>query len=75
LASAEHPERKSLLVDASLLIGDLPALSNRMEAAYRISYSPDRTNSFIEYHARGRVAHGGHHPHALTPPRGCPRPR
>ena len=48
VASAEHPERKSLLVDASLLIGDLPALSNRMESAYRISYSPDRSNSFIE---------------------------
>ena len=48
VASAEHPERKSVLVDASMFIGDLPALSTRLEMAYRLSYSPDRANSSFE---------------------------
>ena len=48
VASAEHPERKSFLVDASMLLGDLPGLSTRLEMAYRLSYQPDRANSYIE---------------------------
>ncbi|WP_128003492.1 zinc-dependent metalloprotease [Piscinibacter defluvii] len=48
LASAEHPQRKSLLVDASFLIVDLPAYSTQIEAAYRLPYGLDRANSSIE---------------------------
>ena len=49
-ASAEHPDRKSVLVDASgfFLTGDIPGYSTRLEAAYRLPYGPDRNNSFIE---------------------------
>ncbi len=48
VASAEHAERKSFLVDASLLLSDIPGLSTRLEFAYRLPYSPDRSNSFFE---------------------------
>ena len=48
VASAEHPERKSILVDAALLLGDLTGLSTRLEAAYRLPYMPDRSNSYFE---------------------------
>jgi hypothetical protein len=49
VASADHPDRKSVLVDASnLLLGDIPGYSTRLEFAYRLPYAPDRANSFIE---------------------------
>lgn len=48
VASAEHPERKSVLVDASLLLGDIPGYSTRLEAAYRLPFAPDRANSYFE---------------------------
>ncbi|MFG6448569.1 zinc-dependent metalloprotease [Roseateles sp. BYS180W] len=49
VASAEHPERKSVLVDASaLFLTDLPGLSTRLEFMYRLPFSPDRANSFVE---------------------------
>ncbi len=48
VASAPHPERKSLLVDAAFLLSDLPAYSTRLEAAFRLPYSLDRSNSSIE---------------------------
>lgn len=49
VASAEHPDRKSVLVDASgLLLGDIPGYSTRLEMAYRLPYTPDRANSYIE---------------------------
>jgi hypothetical protein len=48
VASAEHPERKSVLVDASMLLGDLTGFSTRLEAAFRLPYSPDRSNSYFE---------------------------
>jgi hypothetical protein len=48
VASAPHPERKSLLVDAGFLISDLPAYSTRLEAAFRLPYSLDRGNSSID---------------------------
>lgn len=49
VASAEHPDRKSVLVDASaLFLGDIPGYSTRLEAAYRLPYGPDRANSFVE---------------------------
>ncbi|MCH7344331.1 zinc-dependent metalloprotease [Pelomonas sp. CA6] len=48
VASAEHPERKSVLIDASLLLTDIPGLSTRLEMAYRLPFAPDRANSFFE---------------------------
>ncbi|RTL40419.1 MAG: DUF5117 domain-containing protein [Burkholderiales bacterium] len=49
VASADHPDRKSVLVDASsFLLGDIPGYSTRLEAAYRLPFAPDRANSFIE---------------------------
>ena len=49
VASADHPDRKSVLVDASgLLLGDIPGYSTRLEIAYRLPFAPDRANSFIE---------------------------
>ncbi|WP_235533563.1 MULTISPECIES: zinc-dependent metalloprotease [unclassified Roseateles] len=49
VASAEHPDRKSVLVDASgLLLGDIPGYSTRLEMAFRLPYAPDRANSFIQ---------------------------
>ncbi|WP_457354323.1 zinc-dependent metalloprotease [Roseateles sp. P5_D6] len=49
VASADHPDRKSVLIDASnLLLGDIPGYSTRLEFAYRLPFAPDRGNSFIE---------------------------
>ena len=48
VASAEHPERKSVLVDASFLLADIPAYSTALEFAYRLPYSVDRANSYFE---------------------------
>ncbi|MCX2861307.1 zinc-dependent metalloprotease [Paucibacter sp. PLA-PC-4] len=48
LASAEHPERKSVLVDAAFLLSDIPGYSTKVEAAYRLPFTLDRANSFIE---------------------------
>ncbi len=49
LAGAAHPERKSLLVDAyALLGGDLMGTQTHLEAAFRMPYSLDRSNSVIE---------------------------
>lgn len=47
-ASAEHPDRKSVLVDASFLLSDIPGYSTRLEQAFRLIYAPDRSNSYIE---------------------------
>nr|WP_297352531.1 zinc-dependent metalloprotease [uncultured Caldimonas sp.] len=46
--SAEHPERQSVLIDAGFLLGDIAGYSTRIEAAFRLPYSFDRTNSFFE---------------------------
>lgn len=48
VGSADHPERKSFLVDASFLLADIPGYSTRLEYAYRLPYAPDRSNSFFE---------------------------
>nr|WP_316640765.1 zinc-dependent metalloprotease [uncultured Roseateles sp.] len=48
VASAEHPERKSVLIDAAFLLSDIPGYSTRLEMAYRLPYGLDRSNSFIE---------------------------
>ncbi len=47
VASADHAERKSFLVDASFLLADIPGYSTRLEAAYRLPYAPDRANSYF----------------------------
>ena len=48
VASAEHPERKSVLVDASFLLADVMGYSTRLEAAFRMPFAADRSNSFFE---------------------------
>jgi hypothetical protein len=48
LAAAEHPERKSILIDASFLLSDIPGYATNIENAYRMSYTLDRTNSSFE---------------------------
>ncbi|MCU7373484.1 zinc-dependent metalloprotease [Paucibacter sp. O1-1] len=47
-ASAEHPQRQSVLVDAGFLLSDIPGYSTKLEAAYRLPFTLDRANSFIE---------------------------
>lgn len=49
VASQEHPEHKSVLVDASFLLSDIPGYSTRLEAAYRLPFGLDRANSSIHY--------------------------
>lgn len=48
IVSAPHPERKSVLVDASFLLGDMAGYSTRLEAAFRMPFAPDRANSYFE---------------------------
>jgi hypothetical protein len=48
VASAPHPERKSVLVDAAFLIADLPAYGTLLEAAFRLPFALDRGNSSID---------------------------
>lgn len=48
VASADHPERKSFLVDAGLLLSDIPGMSTRLELAFRLPYNVDRANSYFE---------------------------
>jgi hypothetical protein len=48
VASAPHPERKSVLVDANFLLADLPGYSTLLEQAFRLPYGLDRANSSIE---------------------------
>jgi len=48
VASAEHTQRKSVLVDASFLLADIPGYATRLEAAYRLPYAVDRANSSFD---------------------------
>ena len=48
VASLEHPERKSVLIDASFLLADIPGYSTRLEVAYRLPFAVDKPNSSIE---------------------------
>lgn len=48
IASAPHPERKSVLIDGAFLLSDIPGYSTRLEAAFRLPFMPDRPNSFFE---------------------------
>jgi len=49
VASLEHPQRKSVLIDASFLLSDIPGYSTRLELAYRLPFAVDKPNSSIEY--------------------------
>jgi hypothetical protein len=46
--SHEHPQKKSVLVDASFLLSDIPGYSTVLERAFRIPYGLDRNNSHFE---------------------------
>ena len=49
VASTDHPERKTFLVDANaLLLADLPGVSTLIETAFRVPYALDRANSSID---------------------------
>ena len=48
VASAEHPERKAVLVDAGFLLGDVMGYSTRLEQAFRLPFAADRPNSYFE---------------------------
>ena len=48
VASAPHPERKSVLIDASFLLADIAGTSTQLEAAFRLPFSVDRANSSFE---------------------------
>jgi hypothetical protein len=48
VASAAHPERKSVLVDAAFLLGDIAGTSTQLEAAFRMPFAVDRANSYFE---------------------------
>jgi Met-zincin/Domain of unknown function (DUF5117)/Domain of unknown function (DUF5118) len=48
IASAPHPQRKSVLIDAAFLVSDLAGYSTQLERAYRLPFGLDRANSFFE---------------------------
>lgn len=48
VASAPHPERQSVLIDAAFLLGDIAGYSSSIESAFRMSYGFDRNNSYFE---------------------------
>jgi hypothetical protein len=49
VASADHPERKSFLIDANaLLLTDIGGTSTTIETAFRLPYALDRANSSID---------------------------
>jgi len=46
VASAPHPERKSILIDANaLLLADIPGMATQLEGAFRLPYVYDARNS------------------------------
>ncbi|MDI4632606.1 zinc-dependent metalloprotease [Pelomonas sp. V22] len=48
VASAEHPTRKSVLIDAGFLFSDIAGYSTNLEMAYRLPFALDRANSSFE---------------------------
>ena len=49
VASAPHPQRKSVLIDANaLLLADVPGMASRLETTFRIPYAYDAKNSGFE---------------------------
>ncbi|MBH9553215.1 zinc-dependent metalloprotease [Inhella sp. 4Y17] len=68
VASADHPERKSFLVDASFLLSDFPMYSTRLEMAYRMPYGLDRANSsFVATRADAQLSTFTGRMHFATP--------
>lgn len=48
VASAPHPEKKTVLVEANaLLLGDIPMITSTLDSAYRSGYGLDRPNSYF----------------------------
>ncbi|MYM70008.1 DUF5117 domain-containing protein [Pseudoduganella sp. FT55W] len=46
VVSGPHPQSKSILVEANaLLLGDIPSMTTRLEAAFRMTYVMDARNS------------------------------
>jgi hypothetical protein len=46
VVSSPHPQSKSILVEANaLLLGDIPSMTTRLEAAFRMTYVMDARNS------------------------------
>ena len=86
IASAPHPERRSVLVDAAFLLTDIPGYATRIETAYRMPFGLDRGNSFFERThvteqlttVNARVHFGMARlpaPPLVAPPVATPRPR
>ena len=48
IVSAPHPTRKSVLIDGSFLLSDLPGYGTYIETVYRLPFALDRGNSFLE---------------------------
>jgi hypothetical protein len=48
IVSAPQAERKSVLIDASFLLSDIPGYSTALEAAFRLPLGLDRGNSYFE---------------------------
>jgi hypothetical protein len=48
VASAPHPQRKSILIDATFLLSDIAGYTTSLEQAFRMPYGLDRGNSFFE---------------------------
>ena len=48
IASAPHPQRKSVLIDAGFLLADIAGYSTQIEGAFRLPFNLDRGNSFFE---------------------------
>ena len=58
ILSQPHPEKKSVLIDASaLFMTDIPGYSTLLEAAFRVYYGLDRANSsFVKVRADESIA-------------------
>jgi hypothetical protein len=57
VASAPHPERKTFLIDAAMLLGgDIAGAQTMLDGAYRMGYALDRANGSIE---RARTMQSG----------------
>jgi hypothetical protein len=68
LESAPHPERKSVLVDATFLLADLLGYGTAVENAFRLPYGLDRANSYFDQtRATERMSSIGAQLHFATP--------
>ncbi len=68
VASAPHPERKSVLVDATFLLADLLGYGTAVENAFRLPYGLDRANSYFDHtRTTERMSSVGAQLHFATP--------